>query len=108
MEVYADNLTAALNDLAQTDFSFNSYRPHIGSLLGHLPEKANLKMRAARYISYPNQVIKAQGDINHILDHGYAHLLGSVQSNSRSSSLSSKVEIIYQPNSLILLVSAAL
>jgi len=75
MEIYADNLTASLNDIDQSEFTFNSYRPQLGSILGHLPEKANLKMRAARYISYPDQAKNVQGNINHIMDHGYAHLM---------------------------------
>jgi len=78
MEVYANNLTVALNEIDQKEFSFNSYRPQLGSLLKHLPEKANLRMRAARYISYPNQAVKVQGDINHIMDHGYAHLMAKL------------------------------
>ncbi len=75
MEVYADNLLAALNNLDQTEFAFNGYRPHPGALLKYLPEVANLSMRAARYISYPKQVNKIQSDISHIVDHGYAHLM---------------------------------
>ena len=32
-------------------------------------------MRAARYIDYPLHIKNISGGINHILDHGYAHLL---------------------------------
>ena len=75
MEIYADNLADSLKDVDQTDFHFKSYRPHPGSLIHHLPKTANLRMRAARYLSYPNQANKTRGDINHIMDHGYAHLM---------------------------------
>ena len=51
------------------------FKPQISPWVQRLPERLNLKMRVARYIDYPLQVKNISGGINHILDHGYAHLL---------------------------------
>jgi glycosyltransferase involved in cell wall biosynthesis len=78
MEVYADNLTHALQS-ANYPFEVKEYRPVIEKGLGYLPEKFNFRMRYARYISYPHQIKKQQADLYHITDHGYAHLLNVLE-----------------------------
>ncbi len=75
MEVYADGLSAGLRGLARREFAVNEYRPRLNGACRRLPEAANIRMRAARYLAYPRQASRCQGDLNHILDHGYAHLL---------------------------------
>jgi hypothetical protein len=32
-------------------------------------------MRIARYLGYPSQAWRRRGDLNHIIDHGYGHLI---------------------------------
>ena len=108
MDIYAERL---FGELQKMPLDARLFRP--SSRVERYAD-SRFVMRYLRYLDYPRQVRQYCAtdvdveDVVHVLDHGYAHLLGSVQSNSRSSSLSSKVEIIYQPNSLILLVSAAL
>ena len=75
MEIYAAHLLKNLRELDQHEFTFTEYRPVVGRLARLLPDTANLRMRAARYIDYPAQARKRNGTVNHILDHGYAHLL---------------------------------
>ena len=75
MEVYADNLLEHLPRLAEHALIIQQYRPYLSGLVHTLPQQGNLRMRFARYIGYPLQARKHQGEINHILDHGYAHLL---------------------------------
>jgi len=75
MEVYADNLLEQLPRIAEHALTIQQYRPYLSRLVQILPQQVNLRMRFARYIGYPLQARKHQGEINHILDHGYAHLL---------------------------------
>ena len=75
MEVYADNLICSLRELDQDRFTFTEYRPKLSAMIRGLPETANLRMRAARYVDYPSQAKQQQSDLYHILDHGYAHLM---------------------------------
>jgi glycosyltransferase involved in cell wall biosynthesis len=75
MEVYANNLAQQLIRQKFAAFYIQEHRPQLSTLVGRLPEAANLRMRFARYIDYPRQAEQAQGTVNHILDHGYAHLL---------------------------------
>ncbi len=79
MEVYAEHLTAELDRLNDSSIILEEYRPALGSL-SHLPEVANLRMRIARYISYPLQARRRGSHLNHILDHGYAHLMSVLDS----------------------------
>ena len=75
MDGYALNLIESL-DKNHSDFiEIDVFKPLISPWVQRLPERLNLKMRAARYIDYPLQVKNISGEINHILDHGYAHLL---------------------------------
>ena len=75
MEVYAENLIENLKHLSRSRVTIDDYRPHISSAMSRLPDCANLRMRMCRYVSLPQQARRSPGDVNHILDHGYAHLL---------------------------------
>jgi glycosyltransferase involved in cell wall biosynthesis len=75
MEVYADNLKANLRSLHQNGFEIDVFRPCLSRLARRLPEFANCRMRVNRYIGFPIQARRTRGMLNHILDHGYAHLL---------------------------------
>ena len=71
MEVYADGLVKAL----RTHFPG---RCHLNEYIPTLPKgsKAGLwGMRLARYVRYPWQARRQPGQINHIVDPGYGHLL---------------------------------
>jgi len=71
MEVYADGLVKALRTHFPGRCHFNEYIPR-------LPQgsKAGLwGMRLARYGRYPWQARRHPGQINHIVDPGYGHLL---------------------------------
>ncbi len=75
MEVYADSLKANLRRLNQNGIEIDEFRPCMSRLARRLPEFANCRMRVNRYVSFPIQARRARGALNHILDHGYAHLL---------------------------------
>jgi len=75
MEVYADNLMANLRRLGQNGIEIDEFRPCMSSLARRLPEIANCRMRINRYVGFPIQARRTRGMLNHILDHGYAHLL---------------------------------
>ena len=71
MEVYADGLVKALR-------THCAGRCHLNEYIPTLPKgsKAGLwGMRLARYGRYPWQARRHQGQINHIVDPGYGHLL---------------------------------
>jgi glycosyltransferase involved in cell wall biosynthesis len=73
MDVYADGLTSALREYAGSRFVINERSPRP---LNFLPRKpGNLRMRASRHVYYPWFARSRRGDINHIVDHGYAYLL---------------------------------
>jgi glycosyltransferase involved in cell wall biosynthesis len=71
MEVYADGLGRALRAHAPRGYQVNEFRPFLPSWLGTGP----WALRLARFGVYPRQARRQQGQINHILDHGYGHLL---------------------------------
>ena len=75
METYADNLRINLDSLNQSGIDFDEFRPRMFHLARRLPEFANCRMRVNRYIGFPIQAKRTRGILNHILDHGYAHLL---------------------------------
>jgi len=76
MEVYADNLFRALGEVDTQGLDIVQYRPRLNGFAAALPQTANIRMRAARYLHYPRQARGRPGTVNHILDQGYAHLLG--------------------------------
>lgn len=71
MDVYADGLRSALAAASQKGLSIQEYRPSL--LFGH--RSGVSWMRLSRFIGYPLQARRHQGQVNHILDHGYGHLL---------------------------------
>jgi glycosyltransferase involved in cell wall biosynthesis len=75
MEVYADNLKANLRRLSQNSIEIEEFRPCMSRLARGLPEFGNFRMRMNRYVGFPIQARRTRGMLNHILDHGYAHLL---------------------------------
>ena len=78
MENYARNLATSLSEIQNDAFTYRDYRPAISCLARRIPEVGNCRMRFARYISYPFQAWRNQGNVNHIIDHAYAHLLYAI------------------------------
>ncbi len=75
MEIYGDHLLGALQEQGAEGIKFADYRPQLASLTKRLPNRANLRMRTARYLDYPRQVRGMRANLYHVLDHGYAHLM---------------------------------
>lgn len=71
MEVYADGLSRALQEHVGGRWRVKEYRP----LLFPCPNDGLLWLRLSRFGFYPWQARQHQGQINHILDQGYGHLL---------------------------------
>lgn len=80
MEVYADNLVRSLNLIAGDSINVNHYRPLIPEWMVKYKVSHAIKIRFARYFSYPITARKNQGAINHIIDQSYAHLLNVIDS----------------------------
>ncbi len=80
MDVYADNLTYALREYFGDVFDVVEYQPTLPGWVRCFPENSSLRMRTARYLAYPLQARRAQRSINHIIDHGYAHLVHAISS----------------------------
>jgi glycosyltransferase involved in cell wall biosynthesis len=78
METYADNLARSLRVVAGDAFNVNEYRPAIPAWTFKCKMNCSIRIRYARYVSYPNQAKRNQGSINHILDQSYAHLLNVI------------------------------
>lgn len=75
MDRYADSLGRALAAQLPPSCEIREFQPRISRLVGALPVGPAQRMRVARYLSYPAVAfVKPQGDINHIIDHGYGHL----------------------------------
>jgi glycosyltransferase involved in cell wall biosynthesis len=73
MDVYADGLSTALRDFAGGRFEVSDQLPRP---LNFLPGNAfAVRMRISRQFYYPWFARNRRGDVNHIVDHGYAHLL---------------------------------
>lgn len=75
MEIYADGLGEALQAGFSDRCHAREYRPQLNPRFGD----GTWAMRLARYVSYPSQARRCQGSstgtINHVIDHGYGHLL---------------------------------
>lgn len=71
MDVYANSLSTGLREYGMGRWDVNDYKPHFPRGLSH----GSWSMRFARYAAYPFQARYRQTRINHILDHGYGHLL---------------------------------
>lgn len=78
MNVYADELGRALRAMSSDRFTFMDYVPTAPLRRGGDRVPSIWKMRLARYVTYPAAARSRQGDINHILDHGYAQLLCTI------------------------------
>lgn len=79
MELYADRLARALETYCPERCQVRQYRPHevrVPAFLRRLPKMSKLINYYSRFIAYPRQVRHFQGDINHVIDHGYGHLVG--------------------------------
>lgn len=74
MEVFADNLSAALKANYSDRVLVTEYRPTV--LL--FPGADAFRMRLSRFVSYPWAARQASNQLNHILDHAYGHLLYSL------------------------------
>lgn len=73
MEIYASSLGSALERRGLR--GLRRYRPVPGRWIPGAKEERSFRMRAARYLGYPAQVRQREGEVNHVLDHGYAHLI---------------------------------
>jgi hypothetical protein len=75
MEAYAGCLSAALQECTPDEVCVRQFRPRYP-----FSARAGLhwQQRLARYASYPWQVRGRAAHVNHIVDHGYAHLLWSL------------------------------
>ena len=75
MEVYSDYLDFYVKKNHSSLIDISSFKP--STLISKFLFKS-LSMRFARYVEYPYQIKKIQRryDINHIVDHGYSHLIG--------------------------------
>jgi glycosyltransferase involved in cell wall biosynthesis len=71
MEVYADSFSQALQVHFGKRCQVREYRPRVPFWLGD----GIWRMRLSRFGIYPWQARHQQGQINHIVDHGYGHLL---------------------------------
>jgi glycosyltransferase involved in cell wall biosynthesis len=71
MDVYADSLRDALCKYGAGRCNVKEYAPHLPHVLSY----GIWSMRLARYTVYPLQARSHQTGINHIVDHGYGHLL---------------------------------
>jgi glycosyltransferase involved in cell wall biosynthesis len=81
MDVYADHLSAGLVQQGSTAYRVHEYRPRIARWISALPVDGLQRMRIARYLGYPRQAWRRRGDLNHIIDHGYAHLIWVLGAN---------------------------
>lgn len=75
MERYTEELSRALATHCANELEVEQCRPRIPRLIGASPLGEINRMRIARYLGYPSSVRKRQGDINHVIDQGYGHLL---------------------------------
>ncbi|MDH3638003.1 MAG: glycosyltransferase family 4 protein [Gammaproteobacteria bacterium] len=97
MEVYADALALGLRDLDQPRLELTRFRPH--SRFADVSE--NLwGMRLARYWDYPRQIKATRADVYHIIDHGYAHLLGALRDRPRVITVHDLIPILRWKNKI--------
>ena len=75
MEIYSVALKNGLLEIPCETITVDSVVP--GSVFSRSADR-RWSMRAARYMAYPWAVLRSQADVHHILDHGYAHLIGAL------------------------------
>lgn len=84
MDFYAEQLQRALEkELRESEpgpgVPVVRFQPRIPPWCSFLGDWRNVRMRCARYLSYPYQVRRVAGSgVHHIVDHGYAHLVASL------------------------------
>jgi glycosyltransferase involved in cell wall biosynthesis len=78
MEVYSDNLESSLKNIASDRLVINSYTPSIPNWIIKCKLPHGVQIRYSRYFSYLHQAKNHQGDINHIVDQSYGHLLNLI------------------------------
>lgn len=78
MEVYADGLSQSLRAHLPERCQVHEYRPHVPVWLG----QGTWRMRLSRFGVYPWQAHRQQRQVNHIIDHGYGHLLYTLDPGS--------------------------
>ncbi|MES2937379.1 MAG: glycosyltransferase family 1 protein [Pseudomonadota bacterium] len=77
MEIYADALADALAQLPHPP-AVRQVVPRAARLPWHDAPGA-LEMRWSRYVRYPRAAARQQGQLNHVIDHGYGHLLWTLE-----------------------------
>lgn len=71
MDIYAAAVATSVRNLPSGRYDVREYYPRKASIGG----VGMTRMRIARYIEYPIYSVPQAGNINHIVDQGYAHLL---------------------------------
>lgn len=79
-EVYARELANGLQGLENNPVTISHWRPGspLRTAAGRIPSLARLAGYGDRYVIYQWQARGQDGDINHIVDHGYGHLAYSL------------------------------
>jgi len=72
-EVYAGELTAALQRLAPPDLQLGHYLPRDLARAAAPPRLARLCGYVDHYAAYPWGAAREDADVHHIVEHGYAH-----------------------------------
>jgi glycosyltransferase involved in cell wall biosynthesis len=75
MEIYANQLTAALEGVAHEKLVIRQFVPKVSRIPWKKTPVGSNELRWSRYIAYPLLARTHQSEINHVLEHGYAHLL---------------------------------
>lgn len=81
MENYADCLVEALSKEFSDQCKVRQFYPRkigLPSSVYRFTGIAKLSNYYSRFVDYPHRAKRRQGDVNHIVDHGYAHLLYSL------------------------------
>jgi len=95
MDQYGDQL---LNYQSKNfkDIEINSFKPKL-DLFSKIIFNDKIKMRYARYISYPKQVKNLpKHDIAHICDHNYAHLCSNLNSKLKFITVNDLIPFVFQ------------
>ena len=94
MDAYANSLIEYQKNNYK-DVNVQSFRPKI-DIFSYLLYFKKIKMRYARYISYPKQIKKLPTtDISHICDHQYAHLYSIINSKIKFVTVHDLVPFVF-------------
>ena len=77
MKRYAHELSSAMSELDQQRWKFELVQPQARRWMSVLP--ARLESAISRYALYPLTLHRRSADVFHVLDHGYGHLVRSVE-----------------------------